>query len=152
MSVGRPTKYSKKLIPQVYELCLLGATDFELAEFFNVSESTLNTWKKKHPEFLESLKTGKDAADAKVAQSLYQRAIGYDAIDTKFASHEGVITDAKEYTKHYPPDVTAAIFWLKNRQSGKWRDKTEATVKLSNAQEFLNAIMPTTGLPRDRDN
>ena len=28
--------------------------------------------------------------------------------------------------KHYPPDTTAGIFWLKNRQRDKWRDKPEA--------------------------
>ena len=28
-------------------------------------------------------------------------------------------------TKHYPPDTTAAIFWLKNRQKSKWRDKQD---------------------------
>jgi hypothetical protein len=36
---------------------------------------------------------------------------------------EGEIITTK-LTKHYPPDTTAAIFWLKNRQPGKWRDKT----------------------------
>jgi len=28
-------------------------------------------------------------------------------------------------TKHYPPDATSAIFWLKNRQRDKWRDKQD---------------------------
>jgi hypothetical protein len=27
--------------------------------------------------------------------------------------------------KRYPPDTAAAIFWLKNRQRAKWRDKIE---------------------------
>ena len=27
--------------------------------------------------------------------------------------------------KHYPPDTAACIFWLKNRQKSKWRDKQE---------------------------
>jgi len=150
MSIGRPTKYSKKLISQVYELCLLGATDVELAEFFSISESTLNTWKKKYPEFLESLKTGKAVADAKVANSLYQRAIGYQSTDTKFATHEGLITDQREYTKHCPPDITAAIFWLKNRQPEKWREKTESNIKITSVDEFLNALSPTTGIPSER--
>ena len=34
-------------------------------------------------------------------------------------------TDEKEVDKHYAPDATAAIFWLKNRQPDKWRDKQE---------------------------
>lgn len=151
MSIGRPTKFSKKIIPQVYELCLLGATDAELAVFFNISESTLNTWKKKHPDFLESLKRGKDIADARVANSLFQRAIGFEGTETKVATFEGTISDVQEVPKNYPPDTTAAIFWLKNRQAQKWRDKTDHNIKLSSAEEFLDAIKPTTGLPRDRD-
>ena len=59
---------------------------------------------------------------------------------TKFATSEGRITDSKEYTEHYPPDTTAAIFWLKNRQPEKWRDKKEvdANVNLGDELEGLS--------------
>ncbi|AEG59362.1 terminase [Desulforamulus ruminis] len=122
---GRPSKYKEEYAEQAYKLCLLGATDKELADFFNTSEQTLNTWKKKHPEFLESLKKGKIEADAVIAQKLYHRAKGYSHPSTKFATYEGQITDQVEYTEHYPPDTAAAIFWLKNRQPSKWRDKQD---------------------------
>lgn len=124
-NVGRPTKYKEEYNEQVYKLCLLGATDKELADFFNIEEKTLNNWKHEYPEFLQSIKRGKQIADANVADKLYQRAIGYVHKDTKFATYEGEITDTMEYDKHYAPDPTAAIFWLKNRQSAKWRDKQE---------------------------
>ena len=62
-----------------------------------------------------------------MAESLFKRATGFIAKDTKFATHEGAITDREEYDKHYPPDVTAAIFWLKNRTK-KWSDKKELEV------------------------
>jgi len=122
---GRPTAYKSEYNDQVFKLCLLGATDVELADFFNVCEKTINNWKEKEPEFLQSLRRGKDQADAKVADSLYNRALGYSHPETKIASHEGVITDTKEVIKHLPPDTTAAIFWLKNRQSKNWRDKQD---------------------------
>lgn len=124
MGAGRPTKYKDEYNEQAYKLCLLGATDKELANFFSIKESTLNLWKK-HEEFMESLKRGKEEADATVAQKLYHRAIGYNCKATKFATYEGRITDSEEYTEHHPPDTTAAIFWLKNRQPTKWRDKQE---------------------------
>jgi len=108
---------------------LLGATDEELAVFLGVAVSTVNKWKKEKPEFSEAIKEGKSVADAKVAQSLYNRALGYTHKDTKFATHEGKITDTKEYDKHYAPDPTSAIFWLKNRQKDKWRDKNELDIK-----------------------
>ena len=122
---GRKSSFKQEYIQLAENYALLGATDAEMADFFGVSEQTLNTWKKKYPEFLESLKKGMAVADANVASRLYSRAIGYDAKATKFATNEGKITDKVEYIEHYPPDTTAAIFWLKNRQPGKWRDKKE---------------------------
>lgn len=119
--VGRPTKFQKVYCEQALKLCLLGATDEEMADFFGVSESTLNLWKKKHPEFSESIKKGKIEADANVVVSLYKRAIGYTHDDEKIFLHEGKIIRAKT-KKHYPPDGTAICFWLKNRQPKQWRD------------------------------
>ena len=71
-SVGRPTGYREKYNKQAYRLCLLGAIDDELAEFFEVSVSTINNWKNEHPEFLASIKKGKMAADSKIAERLYE--------------------------------------------------------------------------------
>mgnify|MGYP000798066111 FL=1 len=96
-SRGRKSGYREEYAEQALKLCLLGATDKEIAEFFSVSEQTLNSWKKKFPQFLESLKKGKAVADANVASRLYSRAIGYDAKATKFATNEGRITDKVEY-------------------------------------------------------
>ena len=101
---GRKSEYQKEYADQALKLCLLGAIDKELAEFFSVSVQTLNKWKKDYPEFLESLKKGKNIADANVAYRLYNRAIGYNCKATKFAATEGKITDSKEYIEHYPPD------------------------------------------------
>lgn len=103
-------------------MCLLGFTDRELAGFFGVSEQTLNTWKHAHPEFLESLKAGKNAADSEVVSKLYERALGCSHKAVKIFNTElGVVEH--EYVEHHPPDTTAAIFWLKNRNPEKWRDK-----------------------------
>lgn len=120
---GRPSKYKPEYAEQAQKLCLLGATDAELADFFEVSEQTVNAWKKDHPEFLESIKRGKQIADATVAEKLYHRAIGYEHPEVITATFQGQITDTMEVVKHYAPDPTAAIFWLKNRQKEKWRDK-----------------------------
>lgn len=123
--MARPSKYKEEYAAQVYKLCLLGATDKELADFFNIDEATLNRWKINHPEFCVSLKKGKFEADATVAQKLFHRATGYEHPEIVTASFQGEITDTMEVIKHYPPDTTAAIFWLKNRQRDKWRDKQD---------------------------
>lgn len=122
-SIGRPSRFRQEFSDQAEKLCRLGATDRDLADFFGVDVATLNRWKKRHPEFCESLKKGKEVADAEVADRLYKRACGYSHKDTKFATFEGRITDREEYDKHYPPDTIACIFWLKNRRPDLWRDK-----------------------------
>ncbi len=121
---GRPTKYKPEYAELAYKFCLLGATDKDLARFFEVEEKTVNNWKEEYPEFLQSLKAGKEQADAEIAQKLYHRAKGYEHEEDKIFQYEGepVIVPT---TKHYPPDTTAAIFWLKNRQPQKWRDRQE---------------------------
>lgn len=120
---GRPTAYCKEYAEQAGKLCRLGATDKEVADFFAVDVATVNRLKLKHREFRESLKSGKSQADAEVADRLYKRACGFTHKDTKFATFEGSITDAREYDRHYPPDTIACIFWLKNRRPDLWRDK-----------------------------
>ncbi|MDX8127993.1 helix-turn-helix domain-containing protein [Methylomonas sp. OY6] len=138
-TVGRPTALKPEFIDQAYNYCLLGATDAQLAGFFGVSEKTINTWKKQAPEFADSLKRGKTLADAQVANSLFHRATGYSHPETKVNIADGqvILTDV---TKHHPPDTTAAIFWLKNRQPDKWRDKVEVNGSLKLDKETLDMI------------
>lgn len=124
---GRPTKYKEEYAEQTYKLCLLGATDADLANFFEVDEATINRWKNDHPEFCESVKKGKEIADATVAEKLYHRAIGYEHPEDKIFNDSGTPLIVPT-TKHYPPDPTAAIFWLKNRQKDKWRDKQDVNL------------------------
>ena len=128
---GRPSCYTDKYAEQAYKLTLLGATNKELADFFDVCEDTIYEWKKVFPEFSESIKQGKIQADAEIASKLYHRAKGYEHSETKvFCSADkdgkGVITTF-EVTKHYPPEVGAIAFWLKNRQPKIWRDSHDFT-------------------------
>lgn len=127
-NAGRKTEYKEEYIELVYKYCLLGLTDVEMSGLFGISEVTFNAWKNKHPEFLKSIKRGKEIADAEVAVSLRERALGYSHSDLHISNYKGKITKTK-ITKHYPPDPTAAIFWLKNRHPKNWRDKQEIDLK-----------------------
>ena len=121
---GRPTAYKPEYDEQAYKLCLLGATDAKMADFFNVTEQTVNNWKNDFPSFFESLKNGKANADAAVAASLYGRALGSSHPEERIVtSSQG--SETVEVTKYHPPDTTACIFWLKNRAPEQWRDKQE---------------------------
>ena len=73
---GRPTDFKEDFVDIVYNLCLLGHTDAEMSIVFNISEVTFNAWKKKHPQFLKSIKKGKDIADGEVVNALRKRELG----------------------------------------------------------------------------
>lgn len=135
---GRPSKFKEEFVEQARKLALLGATDREMGDFFDVDERTIHRWKIDHPDFCHALKVGKDAADDRVEQSLYRRALGYTHDAVKMHVVDGVVS-ITPYTEHYPPDTTAAIFWLKNRRKAEWRDKTEQDVNVSgNLNEWFN--------------
>ena len=141
---GRPSRYKAEYDDQAYKFCLLGATDARLGEFFGVSEQTINAWKAAHPTFLESIKRGKEVADAEIAHALYHRAKGYSHEAVKIFNNQGeIITES--YTEHYPPDTGAAMAWLKNRQPNHWRDKQDVehsgTVK-TEVQHDLRKLSP----------
>lgn len=121
---GRPTLYKEEYADQAYKLCLLGATDAEMADFFQIAESTLNLWKQAQPIFMESITRGKLLADAEVAEKLFHRAKGYSHDAVKIFNDSGREM-VVPYTEHYPPDTQAASLWLRNRQPKKWRDKQE---------------------------
>ena len=125
---GRPSDYQTIYCEQAKKLCELGATDIEIAAFFNVSDRTIYRWQIKYPEFCQALKAGKEAADERVERSLYHRATGYSYESEKIFQYQGDIIRAK-IIEHVPPDTTAMIFWLKNRRPEDWRDKTEHVVR-----------------------
>ena len=137
---GRPTKFDESLIDQAYKLSLLGATDEQIAAFFEVAVSTIYLWKTTHIQFSEALKRGKLIADSQVANKLFTRAMGYNYDEVHFEkvapkdvleeTDNGELKESDAYrkrviTKEVVPDVAAQIFWLKNRQPALWRDKQE---------------------------
>lgn len=150
---GRPTDYKEEYVQQAFRLALLGATDKEMAGIWDVEESTVNNWKIAHPEFLVSIKAGKIEADAKVAESLYKIATGYQFKETTFekigpgddtmeVGEEGIesieqdLYKKKVVVKDQPPNVAAINIWLKNRRgkvepdAQRWADKTETDISI----------------------
>lgn len=128
--MARPTAYKPEYAEQAGKLCEQGLTDKQLAEFFGVSDRTIQRWKLDYPEFCQSLKVGKDISDEAVERSLFQRAIGYSHPDVDIKVIDGAVVKT-EVTKHYPPDTVAAIFWLKNRKPKDWRDKQEVELNVN---------------------
>lgn len=104
MPAGRPTLYDPAKHPALVEsFCLLGATNQQLADLLDVGISTIDAWLRDHEEFSCAIKNGREVADARVATSLYRKALGGSEV--------------------------ACIFWLKNRQRARWKDKQDHTVE-----------------------
>jgi len=121
---GRPSSYKPEYAEQARKLCSLGATDADLADFFEVSDRTIYRWASAHDEFCQALKAGKDVSDDRVERSLYHKAVGYTFDSEKVFQFQGEIVRAPT-KEHVPPDTTAMIFWLKNRRKDTWRDRQE---------------------------
>ncbi len=140
--MGRPSKYQQVFAQQAIKLCKLGATDAELADFFEVDMVTLYRWYCSKPDFRKSVKMPKAEADDRVERSLYQKGVGF-WVDTEklfllkddFYDDEGNIVRSTQRVHHeptreyYPPDTAAAFIWLKNRRKETWRDKHEVDVR-----------------------
>jgi hypothetical protein len=139
-SVGRPALYRSRFAEQAEKLCQLGAIDKELADFFNVSMVTIWKWQSRHPEFFAALRRGKATANERVERALYSMATGYSYDSEKLFLHGGKVIRAPTI-EHVPPSDTACIFWLKNRDPKRWRDKVEltgnATIDLSKKPETI---------------
>ena len=89
--------------------------------FFDVSSSTIDNWIARHADFAGAVRSGRVVADAKVARGLYVRAVGYDRKVEREILVGGELKPVTS-TVHYPPNVQACIFWLRNRRRRTWRD------------------------------
>ena len=127
---GRPTKYKPEYCLTVEYMARAGMTDAQIAEKLGISEATITNWKKDYPEFLASLKAGKEDPDDLVERSLFERATGYQhevekPMVVSMGKDNGSEVEIVKFTESLAPDVTAQIFWLKNRRPDRWREKAE---------------------------
>jgi hypothetical protein len=143
---GRPSEYRPEYVGVTKKLCELGATDEDVADALGVSVRTIYRWRCEHDEFCQALKVGKVNPDDRAELSLYRRVSGYSYPAVKIFMPAGADAPVyAEYREHVPPDVTACIFWLKNRRPEQWRDRKELTgpdggpIEVTDARQRLAA-------------
>ncbi len=146
--MGRKPRYNPAMHPRrAAELVEQGLTDKELAEAFGIVPSTLYEWENKFSEFSESIKKAKEKPNREVVAAIYKRCIGYTYdSDEVTASGEKDQKGANRVIKivrkkiHVPADVTAMIFWLKNRMPREWRETYHH--HMFNREDGLEGITP----------
>jgi hypothetical protein len=123
-------KYEHWMFAMIVNFAKLGATQEQIAEFMNVNRNTVKEWFKTIPGLYVAVKNAKEQFDLEIINSMAHNAIGFSHEDTQFFMYKGQVIE-KKYTKYYPPNVVAGIFWLKNRQGEKWQDQKDVNHKYS---------------------
>ena len=130
-----------------------GLIEKQIAHNMGVSATTIREWKKRFPEIAEALRKGKEVVDREVENALYKSALGFMQKVKKPVKIREVEYDPKSGKKikesekwvqveeeiYVPPQVTAQIFWLKNRKPDEWREKNDLTLTPSNG--VLESLM-----------
>ena len=124
-----------------------GLSNQQIADNIGIAEKTFYEWINKHSKISESIKKGKEVADFEVENAMYKSAIGYEVEEVKTTFEDTGNGQRKriEKTKKYiAPNITAQIFWLKNRKSDEWRDRVEqhidANVTTNKLDDILNQL------------
>lgn len=106
-----------------------GLSDEQIAGNMGVASSTYYKWQLDHAEIAEAIKKGKAPVDIQVENAMLKRAMGYDYEEVITEVYDNGKKHIRKVKKHMPGDVTAMIFWLKNRKPDKFRDKPVEPVK-----------------------
>lgn len=121
-----PDDFWQERCDDARDMAEAGFTDREMADFFEVTMTTLYAWRAASPEFNAACRLGKELPDERTVGVLFTMVQGFEyeeeqAIKVKTGEHteEVQVVRVKRYM---PPDKTSVIFWLKNRRKNEWRD------------------------------
>ncbi|HOM76853.1 MAG TPA: hypothetical protein PLE88_10085 [Anaerohalosphaeraceae bacterium] len=129
--MGRKSNYKPDYVKLAYNACSRNGADIAaLANLFGVHVDTIYDWMHKQPDFKEAICSGRDLFDTeKVERKLVELALGYEYEDIVAEKDEKTgRVRVKKYKKQLPPNPAAIIFYLKNRQPGRWKDKIDNQV------------------------
>ena len=158
---GRKPLFRDHMFKEGRKLASLGLTVERLADFWQIDPATLWRWTKKNPSFCKTIKEAREAADAKVTESLFNRACGYQFEEKTFESTLVIVRpskdgepptyEAKEYlkkrvVKEVAPDAVACMFWLMNRQPEFWKDRKHHSIEAEDGKpipiRFIRVVDP----------
>ena len=125
-----------------------GLVDEQIARNCGVSRSTLNEWRKKYPDISDTLKRAREVADREVENALYKSAIGHKETVKKVFRVKDELVEAEEEI-YFPPNVTAQIFWLKNRKKEVWKDRIDQSIEIAESDSGISFVAPVLEVVED---
>ena len=127
-----------------------GLTDIQIAKNMGISEYTFYSWKSRFDAISKALKKGKAPVDLEVENALLKTALGYtmivkEPVKIKVEKMKpGVGRVVEEHVEmierevNVPGNVTAQIFWLKNRRPDRWREKQDVAATLEPVKVIID--------------
>lgn len=144
-------KFSTEIIEKICSHLKAGATITSACEAVGISRETFYDWMKKKPDVSDTIKKTMAIPDKKVENALFKMATGSFRYTEK---HYEQIRDAKGKTtekqliktirKRALPNVTAQIFYLKNKKSEEWRDRHDLDVSADVLIKVISAVPRST--------
>lgn len=119
------------------EHCARGGVSLgDIPKAVGIKKRVWRKYLRDNPDEKERLLTLKDTVDFEVEDALLRRALGYTAEEIRTAEKPGG-TETVTTQKDVPPDVRAAVEWLKIRRGG-WDEKKNDGMK--NALSILRTL------------
>lgn len=138
--MGAPSKFTKEREELILNFAKSGAIDKEIAEKAKIKAKSIQNWMDRNPDFFLLLKEAKEFTNDLAEGSLLKLALGYKREVVKVAFTRDGLPCEHRYEIEEPPNITALIFWLKNRRPDTWRNNSEA---LKLGENLLEIIMNT---------
>lgn len=115
-------KYRAEYKALVKQAVMLGMEFKDIASsVFNVPEEAFLQWMVDYPDFAEAAKEGGEKADMMVVDALHKIATGFEYTEEVAVPGMGIET----INRYHEPNIHAIKYWLNNRKSDKWKNKTE---------------------------
>lgn len=140
--VGAKSKYNPEWVSLVEAYARRGMTDKQMCECLRISHDTFYNYIKKHPEFSEAIKRGREPVHMEVENALLKNALGYEYDEEQYEVFADGKIDKKRkrvVKKHVPGNLGAQIFWLINRLPDFWKQRKDDG-KNGNVEEIKETL------------
>lgn len=110
-----------------------GLSNDQIAENMGIDRATFYRWANKYSDFGDVLKRTKEITVYEVEDAMFKAAKGYFVEETKtITNKDGKTLRIETNKKWIPPNTTAQIFYLKNKDPDNWRERNDLSLTASN--------------------